>query len=614
MIFDLFFEYSFKEPHLDTSSELSFKKERHYSGIKGGQHTIRFTNGYCVTMNRRRFEDSFIRQGNRFLWIFGYVYSNKKFQAKTGTPVGLLNAENLFNLKDQYPEEWKYLIKGSYVIVFFDEREKQVCAYTDFLNVLPLYYAFDDCRLIISSNVSMMLKRSWVDRRPDRLAMTMQHLFDYMLGEHYFVKGIRRMENARCYRFDREGLDRTVYWDVQELKHDKLLPRAKSLELLGELLKENVNVYARFANPLLVSLTGGFDGRTNVAMLERSPDTFKCYSYGMPGSKQIRVPQKVANGLNLNYESVYLDDGFINQYGELSEQSSYFSNGTAPVGFANKPYAYSRLNQYSDTILTGLFGSEVLRPLHNNKIQVNDQSFAIFLEPDLRVGIKKAVNNLEGFTLSDFSLHDYEEKLYRHFKAHYFAKYENYDPVTRFFFFIIQEGLRKYFSQEVSIERVYMTTKFPYFDMDVVELIYQTTWAGMYNGFLGESKFKRRKGQLLYAHIMKKYCPEIMKIEMDRGYKPSALLYPFPFNYLTIAWGVVKAKRYMKNAGGNDTFKTEIWSDDILGKIADYADGFAGLNLNDKILYESLNMEDAGRYLTYRHMAAIKQFFHMVEK
>ncbi|MCG8550815.1 MAG: hypothetical protein MI799_10480, partial [Desulfobacterales bacterium] len=118
MIFDLFFEYSFKEPHLDTSSELSFKKERHYSGIKGGQHTIRFTNGYCVTMNRRRFEDSFIRQGNRFLWIFGYVYSNKKFQAKTGTPVGLLNAENLFNLKDQYPEEWKYLIKGSYVIVF----------------------------------------------------------------------------------------------------------------------------------------------------------------------------------------------------------------------------------------------------------------------------------------------------------------------------------------------------------------------------------------------------------------------------------------------------------------------------------------------------------------
>ncbi|EMS77666.1 putative asparagine synthetase AsnA [Desulfotignum phosphitoxidans DSM 13687] len=614
MIFDLFFEYSFKNGHSEPLNEITFKREARYAGIKGVENCIRFTNGYCVTMNRRQFQDSFFRQGDHFLWIFGYVYSNKKYEAKTGNPVGLLNAENLFNLKNQYPEQWQYFVKGSYVIVLFDESEKQVRTYTDFLNVLPLYYAFDGSRLIISSNTAMMLKRSWIDRTPDKLALTMQHLFDYMLGEHYFIKGIRRMENARCYHFGPDGMDRRVLWDVENLKHDKLLPRKKSLELLGEQLKENVNVYARFADPLLVSLTGGFDGRTNVAMLERSPDTFKCYSYGMPGSKQIRVPQKVAERLNLTYEPIYLDDMFIEQYDELSAQASYFSNGTAPVGFADKPFAYSRLNQYSDTIITGLFGSEVLRPLHNNKIQVNDQSFAIFLEPDLKDGIKKAVNNLEGFTFSDFNLHDYEEELYFYLKENFFDKYENYDPVTRFFFFIIQEGLRKYFSQEISIERVYLTTKFPYFDMDVVELIYQTTWAGMYNGFLGESKFKRRKGQLLYAHIMKKYCPEIMNIEMDRGYTPGALLYPFPLNYLVIAWGVVKAKKYMKNAGGNDTFKTEIWAKNILGQIANFPDNFAGINLNGKMLNESLKMEQAGRYLTYRHMSAIKQFFHMVEE
>jgi len=614
LIFDLFFEFSFNNSRSDFPTYASFKQENQYAGITSTENCVRLNNGYCTTLNRRNFQDSFIRVGSNYLWIFGYVYTNGHYERKTGKPVEYLRAKKLLRLKNEHPGQWQNLIKGSYVIIDFNENLNLIQAYTDFLNVLPLYYSFNSVNLIISSNTALMLKRSWVDKTPDRLALTMQHLFDYMLGEHYFVKGIRRMENARCYRFGPDGLKKHVYWDIQNLKHDRLLPRRKSLTLLGEQLKKNVNLYANYSDPILVSLTGGFDGRTNVALLEKDPDTYKCYSYGMPGSKQIRVPQKVADHIGINYEPIFLDSDFLNQYKFLSEQASYFSNGTAPVGFADRPYAYSRLNQYSDTIITGLFGSEILRPLHNNKIQVNDQSFAIFLNRDLKEGIKKAIDNLNDLYFSDFNLHDYEEELYHFFKEHYFNKYHGYDRITRFFFFIIQEGLRKYFSQEISLERVFLTTKFPYFDMDVVEAIYQTTWAGMYNGFLGESKFKRRKGQLLYAHIMKKYCPEIMDIEMDRGYKPKSLLYPFPFNYLAIGLGVIKAKKYMKNAGGNDTFKTKIWAESTLNQIAGLTSFHVDINLNDKILDESLKMAEQGRYLTYRHMASIKQFINMVEQ
>ena len=614
MIFDLFFEFSFKNDCSDPPSYVSFKEEVHYAGIKSAENCVRFKNGYCTTLNRRNFQDSFTRAGSNYLWIYGYVYTNKRFESITGKPGALLSAEGLFRLKNEHSDQWQYFIKGSYVIIDFDENQRIISAYTDFLNVLPLYYAFSGANLILSSNTAMMLERPWIDKTADTLALTMQQLFDYMLGEHYFVKGIRRMENARRYRFGPDGLNKRVYWDVQNLKYDKLLPRKKALVLLGERLKKNVNMYANYAHPILVSLTGGFDGRANVAMLERDPDTYKCYSYGMPNSKQIRVPQKVADHIEINYDPIYLDSDFLEQYKLLSEQASYFSNGTAPIGFANKPYAYSILNRYSDTIITGLFGSEILRPLHNIRIQVNDQSFAIFLNKDLREGIKIAIANLKGFSFSDFNPHDCEEDLYRFFKKYYFDKYQKYDPITRFFFFIIQEGFRKYFSQEISIERVFLTTKFPYFDMDLVELIYQTPWAGIYNGFLGESKFKRRKGQLFYAHIMKKYCPKIMDIEMDRGYTAKSLLYPFPFNFLAIGLGVIKAKKYMKNAGGNDTFKTEVWAESTLKQIAGLTSFHVDINLNDKMLDESLKMAEQGRYLTYRHMASIKQFFNLLEQ
>ncbi len=483
MIFDFFLEYSFKSSKSKSEDMILFSRESMYDHIVGKENTIPFKNGYCTTLNRRDFNDSFFRSGSKYLWIFGYVYTNKRYESTTGHPVSIVTAQDLFDLISRHPEQWQYFIKGSYVIVILDEQENRVNAYTDFLNVLPLYYAFDGDNLIISSNTALMLRRPWVDRTPDRLALVMQQLFDYLLGEHYFVKGIRRMENARCYSFDADGLKKHVYWDVENLKHDKLLPKDKSLNLLSDQLKENVNLYADYANPVLVSMTGGFDGRANVAMLDRNPESFKCYSYGMNGSKQIRIPQRVAEEIGINYEPIYLDSEFLDQYKYLSRQTSYFSNGTAQVGFANKPYAYSKLNKYSDTIITGLFGSEILRPIHNLQIQVNDQSFAIYLGNNVREGIRKAMDNVSGFDFLDFSVYDCEEELYRFIMNNYCDKYKDHDYITRFFFFIIQEGIRKYFSQEISLERVFVTTKFPYYDIDLVELIYRTTWAGMYNGF-----------------------------------------------------------------------------------------------------------------------------------
>jgi hypothetical protein len=102
---------------------------------------------------------------------------------------------------------------------------------------------------------------------------------------------------------------------------------------------------------------------------------------------------------------------------------------------------------------------------------------------------------------------------------------------------------------------------------------------------------------------------------MDRGYTPKALLYPFPFNYLAIGMGVLKARKYMQNAGGNDTFKTETWSENILDRIAEMPNPVINIKgLGRKSLNDSLLMASRGRYLTYRHMASIKLFMNMVEK
>ena len=613
MLFDFFLEVNLKGFNLK-SDIFSFKNIPQYYNVRGDELNYGWSSGRCCVMTRSAISNSYHSQEGRHYWLYGYAYSNNHLKKRVGRNPALLSVSEIVDLQYMYPSEWHRLIKGMYVFVTYDEGERCISATSDYLNMLPLYFASNsNGDVILSSSTHPMMNRHWVDRSPNPLAFGMQMLFDYSLGEEYYVKGIRRMENARTYTFNDVGYSVDIHWDVSSLKHDVLIGHNDSLLPLGSQLYDNVNLYAGYSDKFLLSFTGGFDGRTNLAVLDKPRDKFWAYSYGMPGSKQIRIPQAISEAIGIKYESILLNQEFLNDYTRCSQNATYFSNGIAPVGFGNIPYTFEKLRNYADVVVTGLCGSEVLRPLHNNQIQVNDQSFAIFMSDDLEEGIDKAIQLRSDFMPFDLELKTLKSDLYDFFELHYWKKYSEYDKISRFFFFIIQEGIRKYFSQEIGIERVFVTTKLPYFDMDFVESIYKTAWAGLYNGFLESARYKRRNGQILYTEIMKRYKPELLNYKLDRGYYPRDLLRLPPFNYFFLALGVFSARRYMQLHKGNDTFKTYIWANDYLKELSNKRYDRSEFIRLDRVNYELLqgDVRSSSRFLSYRHLASIKSFFEL---
>jgi hypothetical protein len=298
---------------------------------------------------------------------------------------------------------------------------------------------------------------------------------------------------------------------------------------------------------------------------------------------------------------------------EMRRKAIEFSNGTAPVNRANYPYAYKILREFSDTAITGIFGSEILRPIHNLGIMMNNYSEKIFLSGDYKKAIKASLDELKGRKyFKEHIFTDSCEYLIEEFKVRYFDKFKSYDDVIKLFFFLLDEGIRKYFMQELQIERVYITNRFPYFDDDLVDLMYKTPFAGMYNGFLGKSKIKRRRGQLLYAYILNKYMPELSVIELDRGYKPHDLLRMYPINYLYLLKGVIDTKKYLKEKG-NDTFRSEKWSFPFMKSLFEkeyiYEDlfsvGFKNNFSNSKYLDE---------FLKYSHLISLNHYLMSIFK
>jgi asparagine synthase (glutamine-hydrolysing) len=213
-------------------------------------------------------------------------------------------------------------IKGSFIIIVYDELTNNSYLISDRLNALPLYYYYKDNKLLISSSIRMIMKYI-----PDHLALNIyalidQLIFDYILNDKTYIKNISQVLPGTIYKIDKDGINTSQYWSVDALYQDKLLNKQDALERLSSQLYENVNLYTSDRQKVLVSLTGGFDGRTNLALLEKSKDDYLCYSYGMEGSKQITIPMQIARVLSINYKPIILDNGFVGSYERNASESN----------------------------------------------------------------------------------------------------------------------------------------------------------------------------------------------------------------------------------------------------------------------------------------------------
>jgi len=610
-MFDYYQIVDFKRKKNAAELKNSFLKKYLYEKISSYEYSKDFDNSFACYLEREKTDKNHFEKDGLNIFIYGTVYTNNLYKEVSGENPKIIYASYVHDLFKKYEDKFTGYIKGSFVIVVYNEKVNEIKIITDRLNVMPLYYAFKDEILVISSSVRMILESGFISKEINNVALVHQLIFDYVLGTETYFNDISRFNNGTLYLFNDKGKTEKEYWNVEKLYNEKLISKGEALEMLSSQLHENTNLYCSDTDKLLVALTGGFDGRANLALLDKKPEDFLCYSYGMQGSRQIEIPKLITKELKINYNPVLLDAKYEAEHDECTLEAIEYSNGNAPIIRSNYPYAYKILSSYSRTIMTGLFGSEVMRPLHNLGIMMNDYSEKLFLSDDPKNTLREIIKDVKSKNYIDEKIiDDNTEAIVEKIYEEYFEKYKNYNKILRFFFFIIQEGVRKYFSQEIQIERMFVTTRFPFFDDDFVQLMFKTPFAGMYNGFLGKSKIKRRKGQLLYAYIYRRFKPGLGKVELDRGYKPEDLLRPFPFNYLYILKGVRKISVY-KKIKGNDTFDSVKWTKGFITNTLE--------NQKDKSGKFACGLKESfysgaytGDLLKYSHMISVYKYINSI--
>ncbi|MEO0191001.1 MAG: hypothetical protein ABIL18_08465, partial [candidate division WOR-3 bacterium] len=518
----------------------------------------------CYSTNKDT-EDSIFANEETVIFIINEVfvkYKHAEIIPQNKQPIGV---RDLYKLYEQFDTKFIQNLKGNFKIIIYHKGKNLCLIFNSRLGVTPFYYNFNNDVLVFSTNLQMMANALSSKNSLDKVGIAEYAILGYPLGDRTIFEDVKSLLPA-AYLIIREGsVEVKKYWDCKNLIDQELYSQKSALEIGSELFKTIVNQYSKKPEKICLSLTGGFDGRTILAVLEKEPENFLCYSFGIPGSLNISIPQKMCRENGINYLPIYLDDAYEKTYDEYATEAIYLSDCLSTFERANYPYTFKKLSHFSPIVITGIFGSELMRTFQNVAIGylVSENFVKINFIRDKKSVLASIIKHIKENSYYNPALFDNCDEIVEYIYEECFKKYEGLNDNQRFYLSLLNEGARKYFGGEVHMERFYATNRFPFLDDEFVEFVFKSPFSGIYTNPLKPTINQRLNSQLFYSYIIKKYRPKLLNYTTDHGYPPKYLLSKAPILQIGPCFVSKKIKHRLT---GYREFKTEEWSENFYRK------------------------------------------------
>ncbi|TNE59469.1 MAG: hypothetical protein EP344_08525 [Bacteroidetes bacterium] len=440
-----------------------------------------------------------------------------------GDPVFLEDptlGSRLFRGRELDQDQLYKTIRGHYY--WFWIQADGIITGNSFGAIFPVYYQVLPERTLVSS-ASFFLAEKTGNTSPDRRNLLERLLFNYPFFDSTWWTGIKllnahetlglsgaEMKTRSGFRLERHfgsGNDRSQ----AALEHLCRLFEAETTLFLPE-------------TPFGISFTGGFDGRTLLAAARKAGrKQFITYSFGHPESADVTFPLAQTRKLGIPYKPVNLDAGYVQEASlpaalGFMEQTEYNGN----LGRPHYQHAARQLAQQVDYLITGNFGSELFRALHQPGVMMTENLIRIFSSPD---------ESWKDFLRQPAD--GWDKTFFREELDALIADVEGYlqqsgitDPNQRFYYFVINDIFRKYFGPELVMQSQFLNNRTPFLSLRFVQALNDTMWSGVHARLFEKKKSRRMKGQMFYAAFIRSADPELYRMRTSKGYSPADVLNP----------------------------------------------------------------------------------------
>ncbi len=209
------------------------------------------------------------------------IKKGHKFRTKSDTEVIL----------HQYEEDgWECAkrFNGVFAFALWDDNKKTLLIARDRIGIKPLYYFYDDKRLIFASEIKTILMALSEMPKIDSSSLFRYLILQYIPAPATLYKNIYKLMPATVMLLNRKGIEIKQYWGLEEVRSQKSDVRSNdpydeeaiSKKLL-KTIDESVSSQLISDVPLGAFLSGGIDSSAIVALMSKGmKEPVKTFSVG----------------------------------------------------------------------------------------------------------------------------------------------------------------------------------------------------------------------------------------------------------------------------------------------------------------------------------------------
>ncbi len=258
-------------------------------------------------------------------------------------------------------------ITGDFAFAIWDAANQEVFCARDPLGVRLLHYYSDGNRFMAATEVAQLLRL--VDAGLDESSVALYLDVRSAKADRTFRKGIKKLPGGCRMTISTAGPKVEIYWNPDPGNLLKLPDTREYEERFLELFKNSVRARMRSTGPVAVSLSGGMDSSSVLALAEHmrrteSPDLAELQFYSNVYSDMAEVDE---SGYIRDTLEMYGTPGKLIESGDFDDESL----GESPLGLRRAepyiaPHEESHRRLFTEvkqdgirSFLTGLGGDEV---------------------------------------------------------------------------------------------------------------------------------------------------------------------------------------------------------------------------------------------------------------
>lgn len=417
------------------------------------------------------------------------------------------------------------IVKGHYYFILVEKRNNGYAIGNSHFSILPIYYCNYGLSLVLSNSpikIALHKKSSNLNKR----FFLENILFYYPLFNQSCIKSTQLLPVNSFIYYSKGKCSINKHTCIEKYYTGQPANWHKSLNNIADLFIEQSAIYFPDAMSIL-SLTGGFDSRTLVACGLFKKKVFDVYCFGAERALDLQIAIELSAQKHIHCNRIDLNNGYIRK-SSLSSGIEFIMCSAGTASFARAHYLYSaqKLAQRARYILSGNFGSEILRAAHNLGPVISPNLYNLFVSRNFDDAIAKLKASSEANWLINSEFRDEWEELIEdlHFIPRFHPDLKDLSLNQKFYITVFEEIFRKYFGAEISCQFRYVANRTPYLDFEFVAAIMQTELFGAYSKFFEHNPIRRFIGQTLYATIINKTMPSLGEVITDKGYHPQDLL------------------------------------------------------------------------------------------